>query len=82
MNVHLFFDNQNAPYVLTKPLHHSQKVVSESENGVEISIKVKLNFELEREILGFGDGVKVLAPEGLKNRIAMILKNASSKYDE
>jgi predicted DNA-binding transcriptional regulator YafY len=82
VNVHLLFDNQNAPYVLTKPLHHSQKVIAENENGVEISIKVKLNFELEREILGFGDGVKVLAPEGLKKRIATILKNASSKYDE
>ena len=82
VNVHLLFNDQNAPYALTKPLHHSQKVVSESENGVEISIKVKLNFELEREILGFGDGVKVLAPEGLKKRIATILKNAASKYEE
>lgn len=82
VNVHLLFDPQHAPYVLTKPLHHTQKVVSESENGVEIAIKVKLNFELEREILGFGDGVKVLAPEGLKNRIAAILKNACRKYEE
>jgi predicted DNA-binding transcriptional regulator YafY len=82
MNVHLLFEPEHAPYVLTKPLHHTQKVVSEDETGVEIAIKVKLNFELEKEILGFGDGVKVLAPEGLKNRIAAILKNACRKYEE
>jgi predicted DNA-binding transcriptional regulator YafY len=82
MNVHLLFEPEHAPYALTKPLHHTQKVVSESENGVEIAIKVKLNFELEKEILGFGDGVKVLAPEGLKNRIAATLKNACRKYEE
>jgi predicted DNA-binding transcriptional regulator YafY len=82
MNVHLFFDNQNAPYVLTKPLHHSQKVIAESENGVEISIKVKLNFELEREILGFGAGVKVLSPERLKQSIAGTLRQAVLLYND
>ncbi len=80
VNVRLLFNHEQAPYVLTKPLHHSQKIVSESEEGVEISIKVKLNFELEREILGFGNGVVVLAPEGLKKKIAAILKKAAGNY--
>jgi predicted DNA-binding transcriptional regulator YafY len=80
VNVHLLFDHDQASYVLTKPLHHSQKVVSESEKGVEINLKVKLNFELEREILGFGAGVEVLAPAGLRKKIAQILNNAASMY--
>ncbi len=79
-NVHLLFDHEQAPYVLTKPLHHSQRIIKESEEGVEISIKVQLNFELEREILGFGSGVVVLSPEGLKKKIAGVLKKAAGNY--
>jgi predicted DNA-binding transcriptional regulator YafY len=82
VNVHLLFDHDQAPYVLTKPLHHSQKVVRESEKGVEINLKVKLNYELEREILGFGAGVEVLAPERLRKKIATIHKKAAAKYPD
>ncbi len=52
----------NAPYVLTKPLHPSQQLVEENETGIIIRIDVILNFELERELLSFGETIKVLAP--------------------
>ncbi|MFT6960792.1 MAG: putative DNA-binding transcriptional regulator YafY [Flammeovirgaceae bacterium] len=79
--IHLFFSKYHAPYVLTKPIHHSQKVVEETEFGVEISLKVQINFELEREILGFGDGVKVLSPDSLKHSILKKLENAKLNYE-
>ena len=65
----LQISKENAPYVLTKPLHHSQQVLKQDENGTIISIKVILNFELEREILGFGEVMKVLAPKFLVKKI-------------
>lgn len=76
-NIHLFFNKENAPYVLTKPLHHSQQLISESREGIEIVIKVIPNFELEREILGFGETVKVLAPMSLRKRIKERLTKAA-----
>lgn len=76
----LHLDKQNAPYVLTKPLHHSQTVLEDDETGVTIRIDVVLNFELEREILGFGESIKVLAPGNLQNRIRRRLENAVAKY--
>ena len=79
-NIRLFIDRQTAPYVLTKPLHHSQQLLSKSNMGVEISIKVMHNFELEKEILSFGDSVKVLSPESLRKRICMKLSNAVNLY--
>jgi predicted DNA-binding transcriptional regulator YafY len=79
-NVLIHADHQTAPYVLTKPLHHSQKVVETLPNGVIISLHVQLNFELEREILGFGDRIKVLAPERLKRRIKDTLEHALDNY--
>lgn len=76
----LKIDKYNAPYILTKPLHTSQKTLKEDENGIIISIEVVLNFELEREILGFGESVEVLAPKILVNKIKRRLANASNLY--
>lgn len=76
----LLADNETAPYILTKPIHHSQQVVETSASGVTISLNVQLNFELEREILGFGDRVKVISPERLKRRIKDTFEHALDLY--
>ncbi|AXY76372.1 WYL domain-containing protein [Paraflavitalea soli] len=76
----LFIDKYNAPYVLTKPIHHSQKLIKEDENGIVIRIDVVLNFELEREILGFGESMKVLAPRILASKIRQRLDAAAKSY--
>jgi len=80
--VHLEIDRYNAPYVLTKPLHSSQKLISKNENGsVIIQIDVHLNFELERLILGFGDAIKVISPRRLRSRIRKKVKAALDLYE-
>ncbi|HEY5823744.1 MAG TPA: WYL domain-containing protein [Cyclobacteriaceae bacterium] len=76
----IFADHETAPYIVTKPLHHSQQIVETLPNGMVFSIKVQLNFELEREILGFGDRIKVMAPERFKRRIKEQLENALDLY--
>lgn len=77
----LFVSKEHAPYVLTKPLHHSQQVLKEDPAGMIIRIDVVLNFELEREILGFGEAIKVLAPRLLKSKIQKRLKKTVAQYD-
>ena len=72
---------ETVPYVLTKPLHRSQTVLQETETGSIVQIEVVLNFELEREILGFGPQVKVLGPRILVKRIAQALELAARLYD-
>lgn len=81
--VHLRLDRHNAPYVLTKPFHHSQKVIEkqQEDGSVTISVKVHLNLEFERMILGFGDSIEVLKPSRLRKRIKNKLKRALSRYD-
>lgn len=76
----LFADRETAPYVITKPMHHTQKIIAQESNGVTFSIDVQLNFELEREILGFGDRIKVIAPERLKRRIKEQFEQALELY--
>ncbi|MBS0028922.1 helix-turn-helix transcriptional regulator [Chitinophaga sp. 22321] len=77
----LEIDNKHAPYVLTKPLHHSQEVLKEGDNSTIISIQVVLNFELEREIMGFGEHMKVLSPKSLATRIGRRLAQAVKAYE-
>jgi len=55
----------NAPYVRTKPFHFSQKEIGKTKDGILFEIKVIPNFELEREFLGYGETLKVIAPNSL-----------------
>lgn len=77
----LYVNYRQAPYVLTKPFHHSQKEVGRDHYGVTISLDVQLNFELEKEILGLGEGIKVIAPERLKRNIKERLYDAIDGYE-
>jgi len=62
----LFIANHlQAPYIKTKPIHASQLIVEETNEGTTFSIDVIPNFELERELLGFGEGLKIISPSNL-----------------
>lgn len=69
------------PYIETKPLHKSQFVVQRNEDGSAIfQMEVVLNYELEKDLLGFGEGVKVLAPRQLVHNMSKRLKQAAENY--
>lgn len=78
----LRFTPERAPYVKTKPLHPSQKVISEDKKGMTISIDVIPNKELMREILSFGSDVKVLEPEGVAREVEDVLRKAVAMYSK
>lgn len=81
-DIELKFNKYHAPYVITKPIHHSQKIKEKHEDGsVTFSLKLHTNFELERQILGFGEAVEVLKPQKLRNKIKNSLKNALGLYE-
>lgn len=74
-------DNDNAPYVITKPLHHTQKLLRGEADGKIFSIKVIMNFELERELLGFGAKMRVLSPRILVKQMKTQLKRTLERYE-
>lgn len=82
MNVVFWIDKENAPYVKTKPFHHTQEIGEENNDGTIFKICVQINFELERVILGFGESIKILQPTKLKNRILYKLYKAVKNYEE
>lgn len=76
-------DATNSPYIRTKPMHSSQKTIEEFEDGsATFEIDVVINSELVRLLLGFGKGLKVLAPDHLVDIIKSNLRDAASQYDD
>jgi len=77
----LFIPHKHAPYIVTKPLHHSQKIIKRDKYGVTISLLVQHNFELEKEILALGEGIKVIEPQKLRKTIIDRLREAIDSYE-
>jgi len=75
-----WIDSANAPYIITKPLHHTQKLLAEEADGKIFSIQVILNFELERELLGFGSKIRVFGPRILVKQLKKQLNDAIARY--
>ena len=74
----LKFSENRFQYVLTKPLHPSQTIISEDDRIIEISVIP--NKELEALILQFGSDVEVLAPDGLRNQIKEKIEKIKAIY--
>jgi len=81
LDIKLLVYGKHAPYVITKPLHHSQKVVEKTSEGIIISIRVQHNFELEKELLSFGDHIKVISPARLRSKIKERLSHTIDLYN-
>lgn len=77
-DVELKFDEARFPYIISKPMHHSQEVIDE-ENHV-IRLHVRPNKELESQIFFFGPQVEVLKPEWLRQQIAGKIAENYKKY--
>jgi predicted DNA-binding transcriptional regulator YafY len=80
--VELEISKELFPYIETKPLHGSQKVLNRTEAQTKISIEVKLNHELEALLLSYGEGIKILKPENLKSTIKKRLAMMHKLYEQ
>ncbi|WMJ75177.1 WYL domain-containing protein [Cytophagaceae bacterium ABcell3] len=76
----LSFTPKAADYIKTLPLHHSQKVVKESEDECLIQLYVFPTYELMMQLLSYGENVKVVEPESVKQQMIAMLQNALANY--
>ena len=76
----LRFKSNTAQYIITKPIHGSQKSKWINDDQLEVSIEVILNYELERLILSYADTVEVVKPISLKKTIINRLRKALEIY--
>lgn len=73
----LRFSENRFPYVVSKPLHHSQVVNKEQRT---VTITVKPNNELNQLIFSFIPDVEVLSPQSLRDTIKGKIEENLKKY--
>lgn len=76
--IELKLSDEQAKYVATKPLHHSQTKIG--GDPTHIKIKVIPNFELKKLILSMGSSVEVISPESFKELIVKEIRNSDKNY--
>ena len=79
-NIELHFIGKTINYVLTKPLHHSQKGTKVVDDILKLRLKLMINYEFESLILSFGENVEVIKPESLRTAIKKRLRLAIKNY--
>lgn len=76
--IRLRFSEKRFPYVLSKPIHHSQTMVEGEPTTIEI--KVRPTRELNQLIFSFIPDVEVLSPEWYRKDIEEKIKENLEKY--
>ena len=76
----LWFSPIEAPYVLSQPIHQSQKIIKQEKDALEIELQVYLTKELKMFILSFGKEVRVLQPDSLRAEMLTIVKEMFINY--
>ena len=74
----LKFDEARFPYVVNKPIHHSQEIEDEEQHIIKLTVRP--NKELEARIFSFGNQVEVLKPEWLRRQFAEKIESLLKKY--
>ena len=78
----LRFNPEQIPYVVTKPMHPSQRKLIYLEDGkANVRIDVVINYELKQKILSFGNSVEVIEPQHLRDEISKITQSMANIYN-
>lgn len=80
IGVILSFTLQQGRYIKSLPLHHSQKLIIENNDEIQFSYYIKPTYDFRMELLSYGDQVKVIKPDSLKETITKNLKAALNLY--
>ena len=82
IKIKLKINNEVTPYILTKPLHGSQKKLESKADGTIIEIEVIPNIELRQLILSYGDGMEVISPKSFRDQMKKVIDNMNRIYQE
>ncbi|HJF71476.1 MAG TPA: WYL domain-containing protein [Butyricimonas virosa] len=73
-DITLAFDRYDKAYLKSSPLHPSQQIIKEDENGFVIQLKLKITSDFIMELLSRSNSLQVIAPQSLKEHIRHIFE--------
>ena len=79
--IQLSFHPSQRPYLLSLPLHRSQKEINlEDDTSFDIELLIHPNFEFRQQVLKYGSLVKVIEPRWLAEEIKEELRKGFEGY--
>ncbi|MGN0191432.1 MAG: helix-turn-helix transcriptional regulator [Candidatus Cryptobacteroides sp.] len=72
----LKYDALDARFIKTLPIHSSQKTIEETEDGIIISLHLRITNDFVMELLSRSRSVEVIAPKYLRERLNRIYAEA------
>lgn len=82
--VRFWADREQSQYILTKPVHTSQSLVSRNpdDGSCIFQIDVVMNFEMYSVFMSYGPGVMIISPSNAVAYMRDKLREAAALYDE
>ena len=76
----LSFDILQGKYIKSLPLHHTQQILVDSDEELQIRIKLCITHDFIMELLSFGEDMKVLKPLSLLDKVKEAHSKAYRQY--
>ncbi|MBW6461189.1 MAG: WYL domain-containing protein [Bacteroidales bacterium] len=80
VDIRIAFSKKQARYVMTQPLHHSQKEIGPDGDRIVFSFHLVPNFEFYAQILSWGAEVEVLEPTVVRKQVLKLAEGIVGKY--
>jgi len=81
VEISLKFSEKRINYILTKPLHGTQRSDKSDEKGLTIKIEVIPNPELYQLLLSFGEDIEVISPPEIRTEMMSKIKQMNDSYN-
>lgn len=75
----LKYDALDGAFVKTFPLHHSQEIISDSDDGLQVRLKLRITNDFVMELLSRGRSIEVIQPLSLRKRLYEVFSNAMER---
>lgn len=78
----LSYDALDGKFLKSLPIHHSQKILVDTDDEFRISLRLKITNDFVMELLSRSRSLTVLSPESLKKRVRDIYEKALERNTE
>lgn len=78
--IKLWFSPTQGNYIKTQHLHATQEIVSDTKEGLIVTLRLIPNYELLQTLLAFGPEVNVLEPSSLRAEMKDMLERSLALY--
>ena len=79
-HIELWADSTLFPYLISSPIHKSQKIVVDEQGNYSLTLDVMINYELIQELMFYGDRLVVTSPAYLRDHMIERLEWCKESY--